>query len=406
MCQEKGLYILSESKRNNDSRVAQAVTSAAFVSIFIYSLVVSMPGILINEVVYAFSLDGTEEGLMGALVSFGFVISIFFTIMTQGRAKKTVVLCMAFAVQAVMLFVSGFSPTFILFSVGCALIGFSGGFIDTVTNSLVVDARKKESAKYLGYLHGFFGVGSLLSPLIFTWALRHIDWRGIHYVLAVASVLVVVIILLLTRGSETKSEKIAVREHLFTKQDLLAYFKLKRNIALNLAGFFAMLTIAGVMIWIVRYMTLRHDAAELGALSITVYWICATLTRFVSAPIIKRAPMKFFALGGLLSGIFILIGVLSGNPVVLLIMLGIFGFCSGHFIPVLVSECALGYEGRTTFTTSVLMFVMGIARIVAPIIMAFLGTQISLTFGMMLPVATAICTMTFGWMAYSTNKAQ
>ena len=395
---------MRENERNNDNRVAQAVTSAAFVSLFIYSLVVSMPGILINEVVDAFSLDGTEEGLMGALVSFGFVISIFFTIMAQGRAKKTLVLCIAFAVQAIMLFVSGFSPTFIIFCIGCAFIGFSGGFIDTAANSLIVDARKKESGKYLGYLHGFFGVGSLLSPLIFVWALQYIDWRGIHYVLAVVSILVILVVLMLTRSSETKNETVTVREHLFTKQDLLAYFKVKRNIALNLAGFFAMFTIAGVMIWIVRYMTLNHDAAELGALSITVYWICATLTRFVSAPIIKRAPMKFFALGGLLSGIFVFIGVISGNPVILLIMLGIFGLCSGHFIPVLVRECALGYEGQTTFTTSVLMFIMGIARITAPIIMAFLGTQISLTLGMMLPVVTALCTMTFGWLAFKAGK--
>jgi len=367
-----------------------------------------MPGIIINEVVYAFSLDGTSEGFMGAMTSAGFTVSILFTIMAQGRAKKTIVLSIAFAAQAIMLFVSGFSPTFILFCIGCVLLGFSGGFIDTSVNSMVVDVRKKESTKYLGFLHGFFGLGSVLSPVIFIWALQHIDWRGIHYALAILSVLVVLMMLVLTRNTEKLSEKATVHESVLTesvltKKDVLAYFKVKRNVALILAGFFAMFTIAGVMIWIVRYMTLRHDAAELGALSITVYWICATFNRFLSAHVIKRAPMKFFALGGLLSGLSVFVGVMSGNPIFLLIMLGLMGLCSGHFIPVLVRECARGYEGKTTFTTSILMFAMGIARITAPIMMAFLGTQISLTFGMMLPVLTALITMACGLIVYKSK---
>ena len=395
---------MNEKEKSNENNVTRAVTSAAFISIFVYSIVVSMPGVLVNEIVYAFSLDGAEEGLMASLVSVGFVLSIFFTIMAQGRAKKTIVLSVAFAAQAVMLFASGFSPTFILFCIGCALIGFAGGFIDTYTNSAVVDVRKKESTKYLGYLHGFFGVGSVLAPLILFWALRYTDWRGLHYALAVASIAVVVAILILTRGSKKKSAVAAVREHVFTKNDLLAYFKMGRNIALNLAGFFAMFAIAGVMVWIVRYMRLQHDAEELGMLAMTVYWIFATLARFLTALFIKRAQLKFFALGGLLSSICILAGVLSGNPIILVIALGIFGFCSGHFIPVLVSECAIGYEGRTTFTTSILMSVMGVARIIAPIMMAFLSSQVGLTIAMMLPVVMALSAMTCGWVAYVSSK--
>ena len=64
-------------------------------------------------------------------------------------------------------------------------------------------------------------------------------------------------------------------------------------------------------------------------------------------------------------------------------------------MPVLISQSAAGYEGRTTFTTSIIMFVMCCGRIVAPIMIAYISTQISLTLGMMLPVfavlAAALC---------------
>ena len=109
--------------------------------------------------------------------------------------------------------------------------------------------------------------------------------------------------------------------------------------------------------------------------------------------------MKFFTLGAALSTAALLIGIFSGNPVVLCVMMGVFGFCSGHFIPVLIGECAVGYKGHTTFTTSFLMFVMCIARVVSPIMIAFVSTQISLTLGMMLPVTAALAAAFCGWFA-------
>jgi len=400
---------MNETVQNNKKSTAGVITTAALVSIFIYSLVVSLPGILINDVVEAFSLEGADEGYMGALTSLGFLISLIFVMLIQGRAKKTTIIAVAFGAQALMLFISGFSPTFFLFCIGCTLVGFSGGFLDTTSNSAIVDVHKKESARYLGYLHGLFGVGSLLAPIAFIWVSRFIDWRGVHYSLAIASVLVMLFIFVITRSRGEKGTKGTAheheREHLFTKADLFEYLKVKRNIALVLAGFFSMYTIASVMVWIVRYMTLNYNAAELGALSISIYWICSTINRFFFAQVIKRAPMKFFALGAALSGIFILIGVFSGNPIVFCVMIGLFGLCSGHFIPVLVSECAKGYEGKTTFTTSLVMFLMAIARIVCPILIAYVSTQISLTLGMMLPVTAAFLTLTCGLYAIKREKA-
>jgi len=215
-----------------------------------------------------------------------------------------------------------------------------------------------------------------------------------------------VFIYLMTRGKKEKTAapEVHEREHLFTKKDLFDYLKIKRNIALAIAGLASMYMIASVMVWIVRYMTLRYDAAELGALSISVYWICSTINRFALAQVIKHAPMKFFAIGAALSGVFIVIGVFAGNPILLCVMMGLFGLCSGHFVPVLVSECAKGYEGKTTFTTSLIMFVMAIGRIAAPILIAYVSTQISLTTGMMLPVAAAVLTLVCGLYALKSES--
>jgi len=388
---------MTDNKQENTKKAAAAITAAALISIFVYSFVVSLPSILINEVVDTFSLEGAEQGLMGTLTSLGFMLSLFFTVLIQGRAQKSTVIIAALAAQALMLFICGTAPVFYLFCTGCVLLGFGGGFIDTFSNSAIVDVQRRENSRYLGYLHGLFGVGSLLSPLVFLWVLRYTDWRGIYYALVIVSIFVILLIFLLLRNLRKKSAKSTARENLFTKADLIAYLKVKRNVALATAGLFATFAISCIMVWIVRYMTLRYDAAELGALSYTIYWMCATANRFLLAQIVKRAPMKFFTLGAFLSGAFIITGIISGNPVVLCVMMGAFGFCSGHFVPVLVSESAAGYEGRTTFTTSLIMFIMSVGRMAAPVMIAFISTQISPTTGMLLPVAAAVIAAGCGW---------
>jgi predicted MFS family arabinose efflux permease len=341
---------------------------------------------------------------MGTFTSIGFMVSMLFVVLVQGRVKKTMLLAFALGLQAVALFVSGFSPTFFVLLVGSLILGFSSGFIDSCSNSAIVDVHGEKSTKYLGYLHGLFAVAALMAPLIFMFALRITDWRGIHYGLTIFSLVVMVFIFFLTRGlGGEKQQASEVREHPFTASDLLNYLRVRRNVALSLAGFFSMFTISAVLIWIVRYMTLRFDAENIGLLSVTVYWACATVNRFLFARVAKKASMMFVTVGAALSSVAFFIGVASDNPIILLIMMGVFGFCSGHFIQVLVAECAAGYEGRTSFTTSFLMLVMCIARIGAPVMMAFVGTQISLFIGMMIPVVTCLLIAASGWYAMKSS---
>jgi len=397
---------MTEAENQVSVRERNVVTASALSSIFIFSFIIALPGVLINEVVEAFSLGGFDEGLMGTFTSIGFMVSMFFVVLVQGRVKKTTLLVFAFFLQAVALFISGFSPTFFVLLLGSLILGFSSGFIDSCSNSAIVDVQGEKSTKYLGYLHGLFGVGALLAPLIFMLALNFTDWRGIHHGLTGISLLIMVFIFFLARGiGGNKQQATAVREHLFTASDLMAYLRVRRNVALSLAGLFSMFAISAILIWLVRYMTLRFDAESIGLLSVTVYWVCATINRFLFAKFVKNSSMLLVTIGAVLSGVAVFFGIASGNPIVLCVMMGVFGFCSGHFIQVLVAECAAGYEGRTSFTTSFLMLVMCIARIGAPVIMAFVGTQISLSGGMMIPAVACLLTAAFSWYAVKASKA-
>ena len=67
----------------------------------------------------------------------------------------------------------------------CALLGAGNNITDSCCNSYIVDLHPTDNSKYLNLLHGFFGVGGLITPLLITWILNRSGWRASYSVAAV-----------------------------------------------------------------------------------------------------------------------------------------------------------------------------------------------------------------------------
>lgn len=99
--------------------------------------------------------------------------------------------------------------------------------------------------------------------------------------------------------------------------------------------------------------------------------------------------------GALFSGIFLGAGIWSGNVVAMCVAVGLTGLASGHFVPMLVLECADGHRGNTTLTTSMMIFVSAIARVVVPLLMAAVSDAVSVAAGMSVPAVAALASALF-----------
>ncbi len=373
------------------------ITGIAFGSIFLYSITNSMHNVLINELVKGFSLTGASQGMMSSMSSLGAMLALLVAPLIQGRVTKMTVLLASVASQAVSLALCGASPVFAVFCTACALLGVGGGLIDAYTNSWLVDVHKEKSPQYLGYLHGLFGIGSLLTPLIILPLMHWVDWRGVFFVMS--GVLFVGVGLLLwpsrlARGSETEQ---ATHEGILRWKDIWEYLKTPRNLAVLGAAFFATANQTGGLVWIVRYMTLRFDAEALGITCLSVYWVCAVINRFSIAHF-RMKPSRLLVIGAGIAMVCLTLGVLSGSAVGMLIAMGAFGLSSGHFIQVLYSECNIGYEGKTTLPTAVMSVVLCLGRIVVPLLMASVSASFSVVASMLIPAAMAGGAAVFGWL--------
>ena len=377
------------NKAEQNARSVKTITGIVLSSITLYSFSYSIITVMINEVVNGFSLSGVSEGMMSSMFSLGSMVALLAAPLIQGRVAKMTVLISATALQALMLMFCGLSPVFVLFCVSCSFLGVGGGLADAYSNSLLVDVHREKSTRYLGYLHGLFGVGSLLAPLLILLGLGLVGWQGVFLMLATVLLIGVAILSMIVKRSHRTDMKQVAREKVVNPADLLEYVKNPRNIAVIATAVCITASQTGVLVWVSRYMALRFEAEAMGAVSISLFWICATINRFTVTRA-QLAPARLFAVGAIMGALFLGAGIFSNSALGMCIAMGGVGLCTGHFMPLLFSECTRGFEGRTTFATSVLLVAVGVIRSVMPLVMAFIAAAVSMVASMLLPAFTLV----------------
>lgn len=376
-----------ESRSN--SRVIRIITIAILSALFAYGFVGSISNVLVNEIIDAFSLTGTAQGLSASLMNMGSLIALFVTPLLQGRIRKTKMIVLSGLLQVAALCVAGSAAGFILFATANAVTGIGCGWLDTYANSCIVDLHPQNSTRYLGWLHGIFGVGSLIAPLAIRWILGWSNWRGVYFAFAGVMLLSVGCIAFTSRKVENTGALSNTQESRLTLKEVGAYLTVKRNVLLLLTTVMTNMVQTGLTCWIARYMFLAYGEAALGATCLTLFWIAATASRFVM-PRLKLRPLTIVMVGAFCATVLLSGGILSGSATVMCVAVCLCGFVTGPFMPMLIAECATGYQGKTTLTTSLMMIVGGVARLAVPLLTASVTSAVSATAGMLVPAAFAV----------------
>jgi len=373
-----------------DSRSAlKLLTGIIFVLVCGYSMCSNIIGVTMNPLIDEFSLTGASQGLMTSMINLGSTVPLLIIPLLQGRVHKSWLILFGGVLQVLMLLLTGVATGVPVLLVACALLGAGNNFTDGCVNSYIVDLHPEKRTLYLNLLHGFYGVGGLITPLMITWIISASGWRVSYYV--AAAIFAVICALFAWASLKTRgkiSGTAAASEAPITASMFKSYFSTRRNLMLLAGIVFYAASQLGIVNWIVRYMSVRFDNAELGSVCMSTYWICVAICRLFSSRL-PFAPHKMLVTGAAGAGIFHAIGVLSGNAIVMLVCTGLLGLVSGLCIPVMVSEAALGNEDKTALSTSSLFLMMGVSRMVMPLVMgAVAATNISTA--MLLPAAAAL----------------
>lgn len=178
--------------------------------------------------------------------------------------------------------------------------GLGAGAIDAALNNYVALHYK---ARHMSWLHCFWGVGTIVSPYVMSYALTHGTWNGGYRAVAVLQLLIAVLLLVTlpvwkkTGGaaSETVRQSVGVRGALKI-----------RGVPYLLMGFFAYCAAESTaMQWASTYFVeVKALPAERAAGLAALFYIGITAGRFVSGFVSERlGDRNMIRLGALVLGI-------------------------------------------------------------------------------------------------------
>ncbi len=333
--------------------------------------------VLLSDIISTYSLTGTNEGLMSSMISIGALAALIFTIFFQGKIKKPYIIIACGFLTTAMLLTKGIPMPFIMFLMICFFEGFGHGAVDSTQSAFLADLNHGKTSKHMGALHGIFGIGGVLTPIILHALLKSFQWRSIYVIVGVVCFILIAQFAVVTRHIRGRVSVANRVEPKLTLAGIKDFFSNRYSVFLLLCIFFGAAAQSGIIVWTIRYVSVSLNSPEIAAICLSIFWIATTVSRFGS-PLLPVRPSILLALGAFISAVTWAVALIINQPLGMCVATGITGLVSGSCIPLSLSEGAIMNPEKTGFSTNILMTLKTVGQILSPIIVAFvmsLGTM-------------------------------
>ena len=272
-------------------------------------------------------------GIISMTISGGTIVSSLLSDKLTGKLGTRIVTVISVFLTAFALFGFSFSTQFWMLIVFAVPYGLGAGAIDAALNNYVA---LHYSSKHMSWLHCFWGVGTIVSPFVMSYALTNSNWNNGYRIVGFIQ-LAIAILLLVTlpvwkvhnQSAEKKQQSIG----------LIGALKIK-GVPFLLIGFFAYCAAeATAMSWASTYFTeVKGISTEKAAQFAALFYIGITVGRFLSGFVTdKLGDKKMIIIGTciLSCGIIALMSPVS-YPLVSIIGFVVIGFGCAPIYPSII----------------------------------------------------------------------
>lgn len=216
-------------------------------------------------------------GIVSMIISGGTIVSSLFSDKMTRKFGTRIVTVASVFLTVIALFGFSFSNRFWMLIVFAVPYGLGAGAIDAALNNYIALHYK---AKHMSWLHCFWGVGTIVSPFIMSYALTNRTWNSGYRIVGFLQ-LVIAVLLLVTlpvwKVNQIKSGETG------KSIGLLGALRIK-GVPFLLIGFFAYCAAeATAMQWASTYFVeVKGISAERAAGFAALFYIGITAGRFIS----------------------------------------------------------------------------------------------------------------------------
>lgn len=333
--------------------------------LFIGTAAVLVPSVMpfITEEYMATGLTLAAIGLIFPARSVGGIVgNLLSGVGSDLLGRQRLVWLSALLLAASLALVAG-AHLWILFLAGFLLVSAAQGALSTGINAMIADANRESRARALNTLHGIYGVGAALSPLIIGVLIDGgLAWRWALGGTGLIWLLYGLIAYLFARGengdrAEEQSQKpnfAMLREGPFLSLFVIAF--VYNGLAVSLLG------------WIALFMQRWSGSFTLLSVSmISVFYVALTVGRFLCAAFSERA-------GYATTLLVLACGITLTYPLVLmsalpLVAAGVFltGLSLSGLFPTAMAYGARLYAGQTGTVSGTLNVSMTLGAMIPPL---------------------------------------
>ena len=296
-------------------------------------------GVLLPSLESYYHVNKSVIGLLFVVSSSGYFLSAFASGLLVERLGMRGFLLAGAGLFFVGASAFGLKPPFALILFANFLIGLGIGMVETGLNIYV--SALPRSASLLNYLHGFYGLGALIGPLVASTILAlNLGWNSAYFLLGGLNVLLLLGVWFLFNRKTTEPSE--VQEEQKSKGNTLSA-TLKLGIVWLAALF--LLFYVGVEVslgnWTYTFLLEgRHENALLSGWIVSGYWFGLTMGRFVLQRLASRFGISnTLLIYGCMASVILVIVLIWLIPLEIVFAVGfcVIGFSLGPIYPLVVA---------------------------------------------------------------------
>lgn len=341
---------------------AKRLTRVAFSGYFMVGIAAILFAPLLPEIIAEYDLSLTTAGLLFPAMSLGGLFGGLSAGPLVDRFGTKPIVLASVGLSALGFLVTATSPTWLLVLAGFACMGVGQRALGTCLNTLVAKVNPDNSAKYLNYLHGVYGSGALVAPLVIG-AVLFVEgsWRWIFAGPVILWMLFGLVAALQTYPQQARSTEkrsgpagTVLRSPIFLMLLLVAFGY--NGVAFSLLG------------WVKTYLDMAGNIHPfLSTSMISVFYAALTIGRFVCGTVARRIgyprTILICAVG---TAVTYPLFILSQSPLVVTPAV----FCSGLFLsglyPTALAIATQTFKEKAGTVTGVLTTAMTAGAMIPP----------------------------------------
>jgi len=335
---------------------------------FLYGLYLTAIGPLLVMLGQTFNINLKMQSFVFPSIFIGQVFIIFYIGFLSDKIGKKIIKIFALivfgATSLLFLIASSYPAILLLF----LLTGISASSINLISDVTITDSFTKNKTFYINLSHVFFGLGALISPIVFNILFTSTsNYRFIFIVLSALSILLFFLILPVEYPKSTiEKVNLASVKHVTGNKEfiiLCIFFLLGAGVQNTVSG------------WIPTLFEKELFVSKvLSNYSLAFLWLSIisgrTVTAYLSKKTREQSLIKYYAL---VIFITLLLSGFAGKFIFLIACYAVFGFFMGGLLPLFQSFSTVIHKDSTGIKLGMITSSAAIGSIIIPSFIGFLG---------------------------------